>query len=1551
MNKAVPWSVKGVDFDARTAAKEAARRAGMTLGEWLNSVIAEQAAEQGIDPEDIGEAERVAVVRSRLERMSPGADRPAAPGLRRRSDRPAARLPEIEEEDDAPFERPRPRRYRETLAPRESFYEGRAEALLEDAARSFERHARRGSAETNAALESVARRLEGIESRLEGPRAEPSQDRALKRVISRLESRIEALAAREDGLPAPEASRHFPPPHHPVAPAYPAQHFGGRATPDAIPEVRMSGHPQEAPSPYAPPVQGVQFGSVAAMPAAAPAAGPMRSSDLARIEAKLNRLLDREQQPPLPLYPEGGTAAYTAYRPDFAAPPQRRSMQDAIADINRRQADLDRTAPKGARTSVFQRMAAPDTAPAENQGELRQTVSTLKGEIAELTRHIEMLRREGQRPEGVSPARDTASAQAPLPEIDSLKGEVASLTRHIESLRSEAQKPDTIAATLREALSAAQTKTPEIDGLKGEIAKLTRHIETLRREVQKPDVIAASIREAVASHAHEAGPELDELRQQLSEMSAAIGRLAPRENLASLENAVRKLGEQMSQPRFDGARENLLAPVEQLVSDLRDKIEDFAPRASVESIRREIEMIRESIEANASGGIDHEAFERACAQTAEIRNLLAAAVARPVPIENIEKQISALAKRVDIIAARGMTPVGVSAVNESVGEIRAAMESVAPSHLLVTIEERIEELGRKIDEATSRPSPAAEQLESISQRLDSVQKTLAAQAKRQAAAEKASPGGTDTAGSQHFGEIAERLASVQQTLAWQAERQPMAKVDTTLLEGMLQQIMDKVSRPALEPSLPHLDNVERSLKDIAARVEALASQTDGEGIAGLEERITSLAIKLDRPEFSGPSLGDIEQTLAHLASQLEENRLSAIDAASNAARSAARDVLAEFSDVSSGTPASLDSARELIAREINGLRALQDAADRRTHATLGAVHETLEKVVDRLAMLEDEVGDREPAKAAPVATKAAPADDYLASGPAPVFSRPDSARAPTAATPVALAPQTPVPTFEQVREAERRTQTSLQVAADESEPAIPRKAPAPGSAPAISAPLGMGDDFLIEPGSGKRPQRGGAAPVQPDTAITPPPASEAHSAEQPVHGRASASNFIAAARRAQQAAQMQAEIEAAQQPVGKKGVKPPVAESALAEARNRAQAAASVLSISLKRGKKDQARESETEGQDAASAELIDPPRRKGLFSSRKVLYSLAGLVLVLGALTIIRQNMMRNTPPPRPVAAAPTSSAPAPAPRAPQASPISPELGQPGATLLTPPPAKAPDAQPPQAQIPTDQPAADRSPVSTIPTFVGGAPTGAAASGNNLRVAAASGDPRAQYELAIRMIEGRTETRDPAAAVPLLEKASQRGLAPAQYRLGALYEKGIGVEKSLPQARHWYEQAASAGNVKAMHNFAVLLAEGGEGKPDYATAANWFKRAAEFGVRDSQYNLAILYARGLGVEQSLVEAYVWMALAEGQGDTDAANKRNDIAKRLSPGQLTQAQERVQRFRPQRAQSTANEVAQPPGGWTNGPASAQVPATEPAPAQPAPNSRGPAPKRPKVSSL
>ena len=72
MKPGIPWSVKGIEPEVREAAKVAARRSGMTLGEWLNSVILDQADD------------------------APPA--PARPGFRRQEPAPSVRLEDIAEQ-------------------------------------------------------------------------------------------------------------------------------------------------------------------------------------------------------------------------------------------------------------------------------------------------------------------------------------------------------------------------------------------------------------------------------------------------------------------------------------------------------------------------------------------------------------------------------------------------------------------------------------------------------------------------------------------------------------------------------------------------------------------------------------------------------------------------------------------------------------------------------------------------------------------------------------------------------------------------------------------------------------------------------------------------------------------------------------------------------------------------------------------------------------------------------------------------------------------------------------------------------------------------------------------------------------------------------------------------------------------------------------------------------------------------------------------------------------------------------------------------------------
>jgi localization factor PodJL len=201
------------------------------------------------------------------------------------------------------------------------------------------------------------------------------------------------------------------------------------------------------------------------------------------------------------------------------------------------------------------------------------------------------------------------------------------------------------------------------------------------------------------------------------------------------------------------------------------------------------------------------------------------------------------------------------------------------------------------------------------------------------------------------------------------------------------------------------------------------------------------------------------------------------------------------------------------------------------------------------------------------------------------------------------------------------------------------------------------------------------------------------------------------------------------------------------------------------------------------------------------------------------------------------------------------------------------------------------------------------------LVAAATAGDPAASYEVGIRFAQGHNAAPDFVKAAAWLERAARGDLAPAQFLLATMYEKGLGVRKDPAEARRLYLVAAAKGHVRAMHNVAVLYAGGIDGSPDYGAAADWFRKAALYGAVDSQYNLGILYARGTGVERDLAESYEWFGLAAKSGDKDAARKRDEVARGLDTEQLENARASVEAFVAAPQPDEATVVKAPAGGW------------------------------------
>ena len=117
-----------------------------------------------------------------------------------------------------------------------------------------------------------------------------------------------------------------------------------------------------------------------------------------------------------------------------------------------------------------------------------------------------------------------------------------------------------------------------------------------------------------------------------------------------------------------------------------------------------------------------------------------------------------------------------------------------------------------------------------------------------------------------------------------------------------------------------------------------------------------------------------------------------------------------------------------------------------------------------------------------------------------------------------------------------------------------------------------------------------------------------------------------------------------------------------------------------------------------------------------------------------------------------------------------------------------------------------------------------------------------------------------------------------AQYRLGVIFEKGLGVDRDYDESLKWYRAAANRQWAPAQYHLAALY-ESGRGLPqDEKEAIRWYERAARQGVVGAQSRLAEMYEAGRGVDRNDAEAYVWSSIAVANGDHQSARRRDRVA-------------------------------------------------------------------------
>ena len=123
-------------------------------------------------------------------------------------------------------------------------------------------------------------------------------------------------------------------------------------------------------------------------------------------------------------------------------------------------------------------------------------------------------------------------------------------------------------------------------------------------------------------------------------------------------------------------------------------------------------------------------------------------------------------------------------------------------------------------------------------------------------------------------------------------------------------------------------------------------------------------------------------------------------------------------------------------------------------------------------------------------------------------------------------------------------------------------------------------------------------------------------------------------------------------------------------------------------------------------------------------------------------------------------------------------------------------------------------------------------------------------------------------------------------------FQKGTAAYKRGDYAtalREW-EPLAKDGNSSAQFNLGQMYKKGLGVSQNYETAVKWYTLAAEQGHADAQNNLGLMYKNGLGVPQDKVYAYMWWTIAASSGDKDASKDRDNIAIQMTPAQIEKAE-------------------------------------------------------------
>jgi localization factor PodJL len=1088
------------------------------------------------------------------------------------------------------------------------------------------------------------------------------------------------------------------------------------------------------------------------------------------------------------------------------------------------------------------------------------------------------------------------------------------------------------------------------------------NVNRARRDATSLDSLNRTLETLESQLRNAMKPEIHEEGQDIADRFAALASRAGQP--ASPSRGAVQSASTLASQRSDGKHDlsAIAAQLKQLREEMRDEIEAPVP-GRFEPHGEAMNRLSQSVASDGGGAMNRGRTESSHLSMLrgdlnELKRTVDT-LAREESVKSLGNRWDAMDERFDAFAQR--RPVGTGEANVSLGsleerldEIRQAMDVLPHSLQLTNVEDKLKLLAGAVEQMSRKngSSLPAKFMQQVDERLDEISRAIVATSRPVTAQyaeadaferleariaalaskiEEASNDRTSDTMLKRMGELAQRVDHLTEQYAAPALNldvlsEQLSAVTRHLqnapasinisdfrdLEDRVLQIIHKLETmpqpAAADPAFidkidqrfeeltrrlddHHMlaehsdirltDNLEARFDDMARYIAQNVPQVDGtqDAIRNLELQIAGLAEHLSQSNDHHAEMAAIPTRLEAIEGSIAASRDLVVEAARNAAAEAIRNT-ANFGSTQDNT-----IAREL-ADDLKTLEMLARKSEERNTKTFEAIHDTLLKIVERLASLESGPA-RQPLEATTGTTFITdePAiKATLAYDPAidvePIFDTPSFSKAEQPSPEVDLAGDT------EISEDAHRERKSLfgsltRGLKGRSKPEAAPQEPSMETAEEAEKPdinVKLDPDILnrpLEPGSGMPDLNSILKRVRDDRR------------ETSLAGDASAgkADFIAAARRAAQAAASEVESQRRSSAIVSDKADAGAKGNLFSRQRKPILLAIGAIMIAIA-------------GLQLKNA-LLDHP---------------AGLDIAVPESHVTTSEQSNSATSAASETTQPAESTAAKEPAAPAEKNASHELA-----ASQPAPESVASLIATQQNTPSTIEATSTGP-STATEIMPALPAIPMEAGPEpLREAAGKGDSKALFEIGGRYMDGQGVPSDYAKAAEWYSLAAERGYAPAQYRIGNFYEKGVGVTRNLAKAKTYYQLAAEQGNASAMHNLAVLFAAGTDGAPDNESAARWFTRAAELGVKDSQFNLAILSAKGMGISQNLEESYKWFALAANAGDKDAAQKRDEVAKAMTPDQVERARAATSLWKPKPMNPDANALNLPEE-WRESPA-------------------------------